>query len=58
MFRHAFEGAMKNFLEEASLSDGQDSALCAAESLEKISERIIMESSVAGMLHSALGSTA
>ncbi|MEP3895237.1 MAG: HD domain-containing protein [Paracoccaceae bacterium] len=50
MFSHAFEGAMKNFLEETTLSEGKDSALRAAVSHEKISERIIMESSVADTL--------
>lgn len=46
MFSHAFEGAMKNFLKEARLSEEKDAALRAAVSHEKISERIIKESSV------------
>lgn len=50
MFSHAFEGAMENFLKEAKLSGGQDIALRAAVNHEKISERIIMESSVADTL--------
>jgi HD superfamily phosphohydrolase len=50
MFSHAFEGAMENFLKEANLSDEKDSALRAAVSHEEISERIIMESSVADRL--------
>lgn len=50
MFSHAFEGAMKNFLDKASLSDEKDKALRAAVNHEKISGRIILESSVADTL--------
>jgi len=55
MFSHAFEGAMKNFLKEATLPDEKDSALRAAVNHEKISERIIMESSVADTLRNIGG---
>lgn len=55
MFSHAFEGAMKNFLKEANLSESQKDALHDAVKHEKISERIIMESSVADTLKSIGG---
>lgn len=50
MFSHAFEGAMKNFLKKAALPGGHDSVLRAAVNHEKISERIIMETSVTDTL--------
>ncbi|WP_298976568.1 HD domain-containing protein [uncultured Roseobacter sp.] len=46
MFSHAFEGAMKSFLNETDLSKKKDAALRAAVNHETISERIIKESSV------------
>lgn len=50
MFSHAFEGAMKSFLKEANLPDDKAVALRSAVSHEKISERIIKETSVADTL--------